>query len=252
MINRIKEWEFDPRTKLFLLLAIGSLAIAIPAPDKLVGLTVISLIIPALSRISLWGIMEKIWSLALLLVGFSMIGAFLDPRLPWLVTLGSLHISKPGMFTALFTSWRVIIVLWWAFWFTTSTSVRAMSMALEWLLSPLRRVGLNTSALVLATVIALRFIPELLEEGRLIREAQYLRGYRSQSNQPQQAARGLLVIMVPLLIRTWLRAEELADAVLARGYRKGDTPTRLHTLKITILDMGLLIGIGIFSYWALL
>jgi len=250
MASSVKSTDFDPRVKLLLLVVAGWLAIYLPEASQLLTLTVISLVIPALSRISWLKLMGNMTPMALLLLTFSLLGAFLDPRLPAL-SLGPVHLSLPGILTALETSWRVIMVLWWAFWFTASTSVPALTMTMEWLLNPLQRLGINTSALVLALVVALRFIPELLTEGRLIREAQQLRGYRERSNQPLMAAKGLLVMIVPLLIRSWLRAEEMADAVLARGYRNGHSPVRLHTLRLSVLDLAAIASSLAFIYWAI-
>ncbi|MFQ6691147.1 energy-coupling factor transporter transmembrane protein EcfT, partial [Bordetella pertussis] len=62
-------------------------------------------------------------------------------------------------------------------------------------------------ALALALALALRFIPEIWRNYQEIREA--------------QAARGLgahpLALLVPLVVRTLKRAEEVAQAIDARG-----------------------------------
>lgn len=251
MGSNIKAADFDPRVKLLLLMVAGWLAIYFKDLRGLLALTLLALVAPAIARIQLLKLMRTMMPMALLLLTFSLLGAFLDPRLPW-ISLGPVHISLPGILTALETSWRVMVILWWAFWFTASTSVRELTITMEWLLYPLQKLGVNTSALVLALVVALRFIPELLAESRLIKEAQQLRGYQERVNQPIVAAKGLLVLVVPLLMRTWLRAEDLADAVLARGYNNGVSPVRLHTLRISIWDIGAVVGIFALVYWAII
>ncbi|CPJ42798.1 cobalt transport protein [Bordetella pertussis] len=78
------------------------------------------------------------------------------------------------------------------------------------LLRPAERLGLLNAAqvaLALALALALRFIPEIWRNYQEIREA--------------QAARGLgahpLALLVPLVVRTLKRAEEVAQAIDARG-----------------------------------
>lgn len=243
--------KLDPRIKLLVLAAVAWLALYMTDPLKLLVLTVSCLGIMYYSQVKLSDLWRDILPMAILLVAFSLIGAFLDPRQPG-IGIGPLYLSYPGVKTALLVSWRVLIILGWACWFTVSTTIREMSMTLEWVLIPLQRLGFNTSALVLSVVVALRFIPELLNEGRLIREAQQLRGYSEKSNRPTAAAKGLLVIIVPLLIRTWMRAEELADAIMARGYRSGHPPKRINTLRLSRLDVGVIIGVLAFGCWAVL
>ncbi|WP_222852772.1 energy-coupling factor transporter transmembrane component T, partial [Bordetella pertussis] len=77
-------------------------------------------------------------------------------------------------------------------------------------LRPAERLGLLNAAqvaLALALALALRFIPEIWRNYQEIREA--------------QAARGLgahpLALLVPLVVRTLKRAEEVAQAIDARG-----------------------------------
>lgn len=240
--------EIDPRVKLLLLAVISWLALYTADAYKLLVLTALSLAVPYLSAINIRELLRSYGPMALLITVLSMVGAFWDPRLPW-YSWGPIHISGPGLIASLVVSWRVVIILWWALWFTSSTSVRAMTMALEWLLTPLNHLGLKTSGLILALVVAFRFMPELLAEGQSVKEAQQLRGYRDKPGQPAAAAHSLLVMLVPLLTRTWLRAEDLADAISARGYRTGQKQVRLHPLKLSTGDIGVLVGMIVMIVW---
>ncbi len=91
---------------------------------------------------------------------------------------------------------------------TLTTPVSAMAELVEWLLEPLRPLGVRPEKVGLAIALAIRFVPMIAEDYRHIREA--------------QAARGLghhpLALVVPLVIRTLKSADELADAIEARGY----------------------------------
>lgn len=91
---------------------------------------------------------------------------------------------------------------------TLTTPVSAMADLVEWLLAPLARFGLRPDKVGLAIALAIRFVPLIAEEYREIREAQAARGL----------GRNPLALVVPLLIRTFKAADELADAIEARGY----------------------------------
>ncbi len=89
---------------------------------------------------------------------------------------------------------------------TLSTPVPAMLAAIERGLSPLSR-WMDPGRVSLAFALCLRFVPEIWRNYQEIREA--------------QAARGLghhpLALLVPLIVRTLKRAEEVAQAIDARS-----------------------------------
>lgn len=91
---------------------------------------------------------------------------------------------------------------------TLTTPVSEMAALVERLLGPLAPLGVNPAKVGLAIALAIRFIPLIAEEYRQIREAQAARGLQ----------RNLLALVVPLVIRTLKAADDLADAIEARGY----------------------------------
>ena len=91
---------------------------------------------------------------------------------------------------------------------TLTTPISEMAELVEWLLRPLRPLGVNPEKVGLAIALAIRFVPLISEEFRHIREAQAARGL----------AANPLALIVPLVIRTLKSADELADAIEARGY----------------------------------
>ncbi|MCX5579979.1 energy-coupling factor transporter transmembrane component T family protein [Kaistia terrae] len=93
---------------------------------------------------------------------------------------------------------------------TLSTPISEMAELVEWLLRPLRPLGVNPEKVGLAIALAIRFVPLIAEEFRHIREAQAARGL----------AANPLALIVPLVIRTLKSADELADAIEARGYER--------------------------------
>lgn len=120
-----------------------------------------------------------------------------------------------GAFAAYFHGWhaaavtvlRMAVLVMAATLVTLVTRLPDMVGVIERLLGPLDRVGwVDAARIALAMSLALRFIPEIWRNYLEIREAQYARG---------GAARPLAII-VPLLVRTLRRADEVADAIDAR------------------------------------
>ena len=89
--------------------------------------------------------------------------------------------------------------------------------------------------------IALRFIPILLEETDKIMKAQEARGADFDSGNLIQKAKSL----VPLFISAFRRANDLAMAMEARGYRGGEGRTKMKPLiyqKRDRMAYGVLLG----------
>lgn len=103
---------------------------------------------------------------------------------------------------------RVSVLMLGALVVSVSTSISELMAVVLWLLQPLERLGLvNTERVALAFGLTLRLIPELSVQWHDIREAQAARGLSANP----------LTMGVPMLLRTIRRAQEIAEAIDARG-----------------------------------
>jgi energy-coupling factor transport system permease protein len=119
---------------------------------------------------------------------------------------------------------------------------------IETLLNPGKKIGIPAHELAMMMTIALRFIPTLLEETEKIMKAQMARGADFQSGGIMQRARSLIPLLVPLFVNAFRRADDLAIAMEARGYRGGEGRTKLKELKFQRLDavaLGLVITFSV-------
>ena len=107
-----------------------------------------------------------------------------------------------------------------------------MVLGLDRLLRPLAALGLPTQDFVLMVQVSLRFLPLLAREAERIAKAQASRGAEWGTGRGGllRRARQALPILVPLFLTTLQRAETMAVAMEARGYRgKGRASmTELH------------------------
>ena len=101
---------------------------------------------------------------------------------------------------------RILFLVGAANLLTLTTSMSDLIATIETLLKPLSRFGLHPERVGLAIGLALRFIPSLVEQGALIREAQAARGVKSH-----------FTYLVPLIIRTLRMADAVGEALEVRG-----------------------------------
>jgi energy-coupling factor transport system permease protein len=102
-------------------------------------------------------------------------------------------------------------------------SVPDIMRALEYLVSPLDRLGLPAHELAMVGGIAMRFVPTMALELERLQKAQLARGADLGKRRGGflQRVRGTLPLLVPLFVLALRRAERLAEAMEARAYRGG-------------------------------
>jgi len=90
--------------------------------------------------------------------------------------------------------------------------------------------------------VALRLMPLLLEELARIRAAQAARGADLTAGRIADRVKAAAALPVPLVLSAIRRADELADAMEARGYQSAPH-TSLREMRITAVDAAALMSI---------
>ena len=89
--------------------------------------------------------------------------------------------------------------------------------------------------------IALRFIPTLIEETQRIMKAQASRGVDMEEGSLKEKVMAILSLIVPLFVSAFQHADDLANAMEARGYVPSQTRTRYQQLKMRLRDYVVLV-----------
>lgn len=172
-----------------------------------------------------------------------------------LIEFWIISISKEGAYFATIMALRLIFLVIGTSLLTLTTSPISLTDGIEKLLNPFKKIGVPAHELAMMMTIALRFIPTLLDETDKIMKAQKARGADFESGNIIKRTKSLIPILVPLFISAFRRADELAMAMEARGYRGGENRTRMKVLKLQkndylalILTIIILIVIIIFRY----
>ena len=163
----------------------------------------------------------------------------------WIFTVTDIGLKK-----AAFIILRISLVVMGTAILTLTTTPVEIADGIESLLSPLKFVKFPVHEFALIMSIALRFIPTLMDETDRIISAQKARGADFESGNLFKRAKALIPILIPLLISSFRRADELGDAMDARCYSGSKNRTKYKKLKYSYRDLiallvvaGLIVGI---------
>lgn len=131
---------------------------------------------------------------------------------------------------------RLILIICFSSLLTFTTKPTELTLGIEKVLAPLKLLKVQVSELALMISIALRFIPTLLEETQKILKAQTSRGADFSEGNVKDKIVQIISLLIPMFIISFKRAEDLANAMEARGYVPGQRRTSLRKLRWGILD----------------
>lgn len=126
---------------------------------------------------------------------------------------------------------------------TATTKPLDLTLGIEKLLKPFEAVGLPAHIIAMMISIALRFIPTLIEETQRIMNAQASRGVDLENGSLKEKIMAVLALIVPLFVSAFDRADQLANAMEARGYDPRRPRTRYKVLKMTAPDIWGLVAV---------
>lgn len=205
----------------------------------------------AISKVPISYIMRGLKPILLILLFTFFLNIFMvDGRVLW--RIGFLKVTDNGLYTAVFMSIRLLLLIIGSSLLTLATTPISLTDGIERLLTPLQKIGVPTHEIAMMMSIALRFIPTLLEETDKIMKAQQARGADFESGNIFKRAKSLIPILVPLFVSAFRIAQDLAMAMEARCYRGGKGRTRLHEMKFKAKDIWALIALNAFLVFIIL
>lgn len=228
--------RLDPRVKMGAALLLMSMPFASPSLASTLLLSAFVMGLALLSTAPLLSLLRTLGTVFWL--GFVMFFFYLftTPGEP-ILTLGGVSMTVEGLLAGAVQIYRLCLLVTVAALLTFTTSPVQLTHGLESVLGPLARLGLPVRELSMVLTIALRFVPALFEEIDKITKAQQARGAEIGSGWPWQRMRSLVPVFVPIFVSAFRRAEELATAMEARGFRAAHPRTRLYRLRLTRQDL---------------
>ena len=146
-------------------------------------------------------------------------------------------IYELGLYNGAFFFMRIFLVIMLSTVLTLTTKPTDLTSAIEWYLHPLTFLKINVSVFAMIISLALRFIPTLFNETQKILKAQSSRGVDFKEGTLKQQIGQIISLLIPMLVISFKRAADLADAMEARGYIPGAKRTKLNIMKFQIKDI---------------
>jgi len=92
-----------------------------------------------------------------------------------------------------------------------------------------------------------RFVPDLLDESKAVREAQACRGYKN-TGSPLKRILGYMTIIKPMVFRAIMRSENMAVSLEMRGFAESKQRTFMAETKLQLMDYAAILAfIGLCS-----
>lgn len=226
----------DPRTKLLGLTALMLSLMGLPAA----GYAVATVMVWAAVKLSLVPLrvyvraLKPVW---ILLAVSWLYNSLFGQGQTVLVSWSFVRVTAEGMLNGTLTVWRIALMILLASMLTLTTKPLVLSLGLQKLLAPLSRIRVPVEQIALMIVIAIRFIPAIIEELDRVLLAQKARGFDIAAFKPHERLFAYVPIILPLILTTIQRAERLTLAIDARGYGDGKGRSSYRQLKWTRRDL---------------
>lgn len=158
-----------------------------------------------------------------------------------LANIATIPITTDGINYAILFATRFSLVIIIGAVLVLTMSQTTLNESCTRLLSPLRHIGIPTQEIALIMSLALRFLPTLSAEAHSVALAQIARGSSIRDGSFKQRVHAITALIVPGFAGVIRHADTLTLALDARCYTPGAERTHLHSWKMRIKDVLLLV-----------
>jgi len=236
--------RLDPRVKLFGLISFmvliffsfGDVAANFAYYALLLVVVLIALKLTKVKFISLFRQLKPLWFMVVFLLIIN-IFSFRNNDYTVLFNVFNYPIYASAVYQTFYILIRLVLMISLTMVLTSSTKPLDLTFALEWSMSPLKIINFPVHEVAMTMSLALRFIPTLLDETGRIMKAQESRGVDFAGGKISEKVRGIVSLIVPLFNSAFMRSDELANAMEARGYNPQGKRTKYRMLKFSARDL---------------
>ncbi|MEH7333121.1 energy-coupling factor transporter transmembrane component T [Neobacillus drentensis] len=218
--------DVDPLTKIVWMMCISILVFIYETAFPQIELFVITLMTAfLLARLSPKFVFRGIWIMLLFSIGFFILQVLFVPGHTQLFMVGPLHIYKESVDFATAITFRILTIFTSSLVFVATSDPRDIVISLTKQLKIPYRYAYSI-------FVALRFVPTLESEARIIEAAQTIRGVGKQKGLKNKAE-NLKRFSLPLLMGALRRVRVTANTMEAKGYGAYSDRTYIRTIKIS-------------------
>jgi len=162
-----------------------------------------------------------------------------------------IKITEEGLSLAFYIALRLILLSFFTFILTSTTSTIEIAEGFKKIISPLKFLHFPSDEIALMVSIALQFVPILFEEADRIMKAQMSRGADFNRGSLSQRVKSFLPLVLPLLLNAFNRADQLAIAMESRGFVVGAKRVSYKEKPLKFKDFSALLFILVFCIFLL-
>ncbi len=223
--------RLDPRLKIAVLF-VFLITVFFDAGFSGYGILALFVLICAwLSKIKLTHILKAVKPMLFMMLFLMFFNIFLLKTGDIILTIGGLHIYSGAVYQTLYIFIRLILIITLSTIMTSTTKPLDLTLAIESLLGPFKKFNFPVHELAMMISIALRFIPDLLDDAKRIMKAQASRGVDFNEGSFLEKIRSIISLIIPLFISAFQRAGDLANAMESRNYNPEARRTRYRMLS---------------------
>jgi energy-coupling factor transport system permease protein len=208
----------------------------------------ILLVLMIISRVSFFSLFKSLSGMWFFIIILMAIYIFIPNNNyyiePPAFTIGTLAVRWDAFCQSGYILLRLILMISLTMILTSTTKPMDMTYAFEWYMTPLKVIKFPAHEIAMTLSIALRFIPTLLDETERIMKAQASRGVDFNRGGLFKRFGAVIALIIPLFVSALERSEELANAMIVRGYDPRAKRTRYRLLRFTWRDIIAFLFIG--------
>jgi len=227
-------YRLDPRIKFISILIIFISLLTIKHIEYYFFWFLVALLSISTNKIQLKFILRPLRFFVWLFILTMIFHSFLTPG-KVVFHFNRIYITIEGIRNGLFFSFRLFLVILFTYLFSLTSNPMDLTDGLSKMFSPLRKLRIPVDELFIIIHIAIRFIPTLIEQASRILMAQRARGFNLNVRFIERI-KHIPSLIVPVILLSINRANELALALEARWYHPGKPRTSFIEMKLKKLD----------------
>lgn len=228
--------SLDPRTKLK---AMFMFLVIIFVPAGFYGYGIVAVVLFAAvyaAKLKAGYIWKSFKPMLFMLFFLGILNIFTIKTGTLLLQLGKFTVYSGAISQTCYIVVRLLLMIIVTTLLTATTKPLDLTLGLEDIMAPLQNVKFPSHEVAMMISLALRFIPQLLEEANRILKAQASRGVDMENGSFKDKVQAILSLIVPLFVSCFQKADDLADAMEARGYVVGAPRVRYKQLSYSSRD----------------
>lgn len=239
--------KVDPRIKILMYLAMSVFIFVATSITAMLFVLLTTFILSRIARLPKRIYITATIPILMVAVVTTLVNIFvIKPQDGWLVweIWSGFKVSAYALFLSLQIMIRVYGLVLFSGVLLNTTEQREMASAITWLIYPLKYLKVPVNEIGLIITLGLRFIPTLFYETKIVLRAQASRGLSWYSGGFKTKFKAINNMFLPLFVNNFNRADDIANAMAARGYKIGAERTSYFQPKINLSDF---IYVGIMS-----